>query len=81
MGLTAVWNNAVGFPPARLLIFGGAAKAEAFKQYAKRSQVVTHFWYSAYPNLSMANKVNNRAIRARLLDNSRESAADWLQRF
>lgn len=81
VGLTAVWNNAVGFPPARLLIFGGAAKAEAFKQYAKRSQVVTHFWYSAYPNLSMANKVNNRAIRARLLDNSRESAAHWLQRF
>ena len=81
MGLTAVWNNTIGFPPARLLIFGGAANAEAFKVYAKRSQVVTHFWYSAYPNLSMANKVNNRAIRARLLDKHKDSAAQWLQRF
>ena len=81
VGLTAVWNNAVGFPPAHLLVFGGASHAEAFKQYAKRSQVVTHFWYSAYPNLSMANKVNNRAIRARLMEKTRESAVRWLQRF
>ncbi|MDX1696102.1 MAG: hypothetical protein R3208_20215 [Ketobacteraceae bacterium] len=81
IGLTAVWNNAVGFPPARFLIRGGASHAEEFKQYARRSQVVTHFWYSAYPNLSMANKVNNRAIRARLMNKSKESAAEWLQRF
>lgn len=81
IGLTAVWNNAVGFPPARFLVFGGASHAADFKAYAKRSQVVTHFWYSAYPNLSMPNKINNRAIRSRLVDPKEESATDWLQRF
>ena len=79
LGLTAVWGNAVGFPPSHLLVLGGAS--HAFKTYAKNSQVVTQFWYSAYPNLSMPNKLNNSAIRAKLMDQSKDSASRWLQRF
>ncbi|MCG8313294.1 MAG: hypothetical protein MI976_08765 [Pseudomonadales bacterium] len=81
LGLTAVWNNALGFPNAFLLIFGGAAKAEEFKRYAKRSQIATHFWYSAYPHTSMENKLNNRAVREYLIQGKLPAADDWLQRF
>ena len=80
-GLTGVWGNAVGFPHSKFLLWGGASHAADFKAYAKRSQVATHFWYSAYPQLSMPNKLNNRSIRAFLMDSKKSSAKHWLRRF
>lgn len=81
VGLTGVWGNAVDFPPSHCLLWGGATHAADFKAYAKRSQVITHFWYSAYPTISMPNKLNNRAIREFLIKPGKRSASRWLKRF
>jgi hypothetical protein len=53
-GVTAVWGNVVGFPRPFLLIFDGANAENHFKRYARASQVESLVWFSAYPNLSVA---------------------------
>jgi hypothetical protein len=51
LGVTAVWSNCVGFPPAFGLVGGGASDEQPFKQFGRRDQVPTLGWYSAYPRL------------------------------
>ena len=81
-GLTAVWSNAVDFPRARNLIQGGATDEQRFKSYARRTQLYTQLWYSAYPYLSVVNIQNNAAIRARLWGELRgKELRAWLRRF
>jgi hypothetical protein len=53
-GVTAVWGNSVGFPRPFLLIFDGARAENLFKRYARASQIESLLWFSAYPNLSVA---------------------------
>lgn len=52
-GLTSIWSNTVGFPRSAWLKEGGAALAERFKLFARRSQVPTLYHYSAYPALTV----------------------------
>jgi hypothetical protein len=52
-GVTAVWSNTVGFPRSSFLIFDGALDEQRFKAFARRDQLPSHYWYSAYPNLSV----------------------------
>jgi len=81
-GLTAVWSNAVGFPRSRNLIQGGATDEQRFKSYARRTQLYTQLWYSAYPYLSVVNIQNNAAIRSRLWGELPGSQLDaWLRRL
>jgi hypothetical protein len=78
-GLTAVWSNCVGFPRTWLLTGGGAAAENKFKIYSRQSQTPTQVWYSAYPELTVSNIINNSRIRAGLagvLDE--EQAAQWI---
>ena len=53
-GVTAVWGNTAGFPRPFLLVFDGARAENHFKRYARASQVESLVWFSAYPNLSVA---------------------------
>src|SRR5262245_34295981 len=62
-GLTGVWSNTVGFPKATNLFFDGATDGDRFKRWARRQQVPTAFWYSAYPALTTANIRTNAEIR------------------
>lgn len=81
-GLTAVWSNAEGFPTAKNLILEGAARDQAFKAYARKSQLKTHCWYSAYPQLSLPNIVNNSKIRQGLVKKLEKKAlTQWLGHF
>lgn len=85
-GLTAVWantDNDVGFPSTRwLFASGGARHEERFKAYARRSQVRSLVWYSAYPHLSISNIANNAEIRAGLTArHDDEERTRWLQRL
>ena len=63
MGLTAIWSNTEGFPTAKKLVLQGAKDDIAFKAYARKSQLKTHCWYSAYPQLTLQNILNNSRIR------------------
>jgi len=81
-GLTAIWSHTQEFPRSRWLVLDGAADEENFKRAARRRQVPSHIWYSAYPGLTLENIKNNAAIRAGLfapLDAA--SAQAWLRRL
>jgi hypothetical protein len=84
-GLTAVWtntDNAIGFPTTRWLLGEGARDEARFKAFARFGMVQTLLWWSAYPDLSVANIANNRAVRDGLRgDLDREGAEAWLQRL
>ena len=81
-GLTAIWSNAVGFPRAYFLFAGGAYKEQEFLAWSRYYQIPTQFWYSAYPDLSIKNKINSSKIRDGLFKKMNEKqASKYLQKF
>lgn len=52
VGLTLAWSCGVGFPPTRLLLYEGASHGRQFKEWARHSMAVSHFWFSAYKDLT-----------------------------
>ena len=61
--LTAVWSNTKWFPDANGLVFAGAAKENAFKQWTRTFQVENRIWYSAYKTLTVSQVLDNALIR------------------
>jgi hypothetical protein len=61
--LTAIWTNTKWFPPTTALAFRGATQEAAFKQWARTFQVKNQIWYSAYPEVSVQNVLDNARIR------------------
>ena len=64
-GLTGVWSNTEGYPRTRWLFLDGARDGDRFKRWARRQQVPTLFWYSAYPDLNTARIRINSQDQAR----------------
>ncbi|TIV93258.1 MAG: cytochrome, partial [Mesorhizobium sp.] len=63
-GLTGVWSNTDGYPRTRWLFLDGARDGDRFKRWARRQQVPTLFWYTAYPNLNTTRiRINSRIRR------------------
>ncbi len=82
VGLTAVWSNTMSFPPTKNLIREGARHSAEFKAWARKQQIPTQVWYSAYPNSSIKNINNNTAIRQGLVHAQNETeVAEFLQRL
>jgi Dyp-type peroxidase family len=78
-GLSAIWSNTQDFPRTRRLTEGGAADGERFKRWARRQQIPTLFWYTAYPELTTSRIRANAAIRHGFAGASTEAAAaKWL---
>lgn len=61
--LTAIWTNSKWFPATTALAFRGATQEAAFKQWARTFQVRNQIWYSAYPEVSVQNVIDNARIR------------------
>jgi deferrochelatase/peroxidase EfeB len=81
-GLTGVWSNSQGFPRTANLIQLGARDGDRFKRWARRQQVPTGCWYSAYPDLTTAIIRTNAAIRQGLgTILTEEEARRWLTLF
>ena len=81
-GLTAVWSNTRGFPRTVNLFREGAADGDRFKRWARRQQIPSYFWYSAYPELTAHTIRLNAAIRLGLvLAKTEAEAAQWLKLF
>jgi len=81
-GLSSVWSNTRDFPKTTKLRFEGAADGARFKRWARRQQVPTRFWYSAYPQLTTQRIRTNAAIRHGFASASTEDeAAEWLSHF
>jgi hypothetical protein len=83
VGLTAVWSNTLDFPKSFFLLFKGATDEERFKSWTRAHQITTQLWYSAYPDLTVRNIVNNRAICAGLRRGLKHNhqLRRWLARF
>jgi len=81
-GLSAIWSNTRNFPKTTNLVVGGASDGERFKRWARRQQHPTHFWFAAYPNLTVARIRTNAAIRHGFASAAtEEAAAQWLHHF
>jgi hypothetical protein len=83
-GVSGIWSNTGGFPRTWGLIFGGGSRSEKqFKAYARHGQQHTLAWFSAYPNVSVGQKLGNAAVRRALDKNPsrlKVSAQDALLR-
>ncbi|MCV3208286.1 cytochrome P450 [Mesorhizobium sp. YC-39] len=80
-GLTGVWSNTEGYPRTRWLFLDGARDGDRFKRWARRQQVPTLFWYSAYPALNTIRIRTNSRIRRGLATATDSQARDWLSLF
>ena len=81
-GLTGVWSNTADFPKTKWLFQKGAADGDQFKRWARRQQIPTGFWYSAYPDLTALQIRNNVKIRQGVeTATSLSEAQAWLALF
>ncbi|MEO8256512.1 MAG: hypothetical protein ABI868_04120 [Acidobacteriota bacterium] len=55
-GLDAIWETAYGYPP------DGARDLPAFKRFLRSHQVPAEIFFSAYPEETVLNAVNDRAL-------------------
>lgn len=78
--LTLMFTHTIGYPKTRLMVFGGAADAKGFMEWARAKQVITNVWYSANPDVSVKNIFHNSKIRSGFYgEMSEEQARKWLQ--
>ena len=61
-GLDAIWETSYGYPP------DGARDLTALKQFLRSHQVPSEVFYSAYPEETVLNIVNDRAFSRACLD-------------
>ncbi|WP_292253370.1 Dyp-type peroxidase, partial [Mesorhizobium sp.] len=80
-GLTGVWSNTDGYPRTRWLFLDGARDGDRFKRWARRQQVPTLFWYTAYPRLNTTRIRINSRIRRGIASATGNEARDWLSLF
>ncbi|TJW17956.1 MAG: cytochrome P450 [Mesorhizobium sp.] len=80
-GLTGVWSNTEGYPRTRWLFLDGARDGDRFKRWARRQQIPTLFWYSAYPGLNTLRIRANSRIRRGIATATGNEARDWLSLF
>lgn len=82
-GLSAIWGHTKRFPRNRRLgrEIAGASDEQLFKTGVRFRQRPTQVWYSAYPKVSKANRINNIEIYRGLHDPAEEDAEAWLRRL
>lgn len=81
-GVTGIWSNCFGFPRTVGLVKGGAEDRNRTTRWARRQQLPTRFWFSAYRDLSAARIRINAAIRQGLANaKSYQDCEDWLALF
>ena len=79
MNLT--FGTTVGYPKVTGFFGEGAHDEQAFKTVVRNNQYPCQVWYSAYPQLTVKNILNNQKIRQFLDGTSKESTSEWLKRF
>jgi hypothetical protein len=63
-GVSGIWSNTGGFPRTWFLMVGGGSRFEKqFKAYARKGQQRSLAWFTAYPNVSVGQKLGNAAVR------------------
>lgn len=81
-GLSAIWSNTLGFPKTWLLfLHGGSRDEQRFKRWTRQHQVATQLWYSAHPDKSLRNILDNSRVREGLCRQPQSPAEleEWLR--
>ena len=73
-GLDAIWETSYGYPP------DGARDLPAFKRFLRSHQVPAEIFFSAYPEQTVLNIVNDRALVQAAAGVSSDSLRGLLQR-
>jgi hypothetical protein len=74
-GLDAIWNTSLGFPP------DGARDLPAFKRFLRSHQVPAEIFFSAYPDATVLNIVNDRALADAFADAAGSRIGEALQQM
>ena len=74
-GLEAIWETADGFPS------GGARDLPAFKQFLRNGQVPAEVFFSAYPEETVLNVINDLALMRASSDAVSDGLGDLLSRL
>jgi hypothetical protein len=69
-GMNSIWGSAIDFPT------GGCRDIEGFKQIIRYYQLPTQVFYSAYPNLTVKNILNDLELRQALKEFLRNEKVD-----
>lgn len=76
------FGTMAGYPQVKWFIKGGAHDEQKFKALVRKNQYPSQVYYSAYPNLSVRNILNNAEIRKGLYENlSDEEINTWVMRL
>lgn len=62
-GLNASFSNGIGYPRTRWLVLDGASDEQRFKYFMRHHQIITQFWWRAYPGLTTFDLARNSRIR------------------
>jgi len=73
--LTMIWSNTRDFPTTFAWLFGGARDEAGFKRWTRAHQLPTPLWYSAYPELSVGEVLENARLRELLTGSLDEASA------
>jgi hypothetical protein len=80
MNLT--FSNMIGYPQVKWMIGKGAHDEMLFKSTVRQNQYPTQVWYSAYPEITVKNMLNNKRIRDGLSNKMNEQEIKtWLKNF
>ncbi|MBD8489308.1 peroxidase [Echinicola sp. CAU 1574] len=80
--LNLIFGHASGFPATKWAVGGGGKDRKGYITGVRTHQKITGFWYSTFPELSVLNLENNKAIHKGLFGNLDEKEIkQWLLRL
>jgi hypothetical protein len=62
-GLNLTFSNGIGYPKTRWLILDGASDEQHFKYFMRHHQIITQFWWRAYPGMTTFDLARNARLR------------------
>jgi hypothetical protein len=82
VGLNSIWCNTRLFPMTGWLFKkGGACQEEDFKQWTRQHQLPTLVWYSAHPDKSVRNILEDQDFCSKIESMAPAELGEWLSRF
>ncbi|MGB0525056.1 MAG: hypothetical protein ACPGJS_18935 [Flammeovirgaceae bacterium] len=80
--MNVTFGQMVGYPQIKWFLGGGAHDEQKFKKVVRQNQYPSQVYYSAYPDLTVRNVLNNSYFRKGLIAKMKDDEArkDWLSR-
>lgn len=77
--MSAIFSHIVDFPRTKWLVLEGARDMKGFVAWARKKQIPSQVWYSAYKDLTVKNIIANTNVRLGLYGSmSDKKAQQWL---